>query len=331
MRCLWMILFTFALARATTSSAAEPMEVLPIHKSTVAADAYIPQALVKGTLKLAGSRTMGQLAGIWSDGFRHMHPDVKVDFDGKGSEAGLERLAADRATVGLVSRQLTAADQKAFKQIHPDLKLQEIDVAFDAIAVIVHPDNPVANLSVKQLQTLFGSGDSAGNLKWGSIGLSGDWAELPVVRVIPDESSGTRNQFRSSVLGDQGDFAKATTDSWHTRIVEKVAADRGAIGFVSFANAHSNRIRAVPLVAANGDMVELSAETIGSEDYPLIRPLTVVVVMDKEGVKDPLAAELLRYVLGRNGQDDVIKEGFQPLGRSALLEQFDRLGWNQSK
>jgi len=70
---------------------------------------------------------------------------------------------------------------------------------------------------------------------------------------------------------------------------------------------------------------------VASGKYPLIRPLTVVVAVGDKGVESPLATEFLKYVLSRDGQADVIKDGFQPLGRADLLEQYDRLGWNQVK
>ena len=75
----------------------------------------------------------------------------------------------------------------------------------------------------------------------------------------------------------------------------------------------------------------LDAESIASGDYPLIRPLSLIVVMGKDGVTHPLVAEFLRYVLSVNGQEDVIKDGFQPLGRAELLEQIDHFGLESSE
>ena len=77
--------------------------------------------------------------------------------------------------------------------------------------------------------------------------------------------------------------------------------------------------------------VPLSAETVAAGKYPLIRPLSLIVVADDKGIKNPLVDELVRYVLSRHGQDDVLKDGFSPLSRAALLKQYDSLGWHSVK
>lgn len=293
---------------------------------------YAPQAPVSGTLKLAGSRTMNQLAAVWTDSFRQLHPDSKAELDFHGSETAFKDLGGDKPAIGLLSRELTKADQEAFASAHPGQKLVDVKAAFGAIAVVVHPDNPIKSLSLAQLKLLFGQADGKQDVTWGQVGLEGDWATIPVVRVAPDEASGSRVQFNSLVLGPQTKPATVTAHSWHTKIVEDVAAQRGAVGFVNFANSRTDKVRTTPIVATEGGVpVPLTVQTIAAGQYPLLRPLSVIVVLGKDGIKDPLVTEFVHYVLSRNGQEDVIKDGFQPLGRAALLEQFDHLGWNTAK
>ena len=296
------------------------------------ADSYLPQELTSGTLQLVGSRTMSQLAAVWTDGFRHVHPDVTAELDFQGSETAFTHLDEHAAAIGLLSRELTHAEQKAYAKAHPGLKLLAVHAAHDAIAVVVHPENPIPGLSLSQLQALYGQNEQANAFVWGSVGLEDEWADVPVSRFAPDEQSGTRGQFFSRVLGIEGQPAALTAYSWHKKIVEEVAANRGGIGFVSRANALTESVRTVPLAAENGGpLVRLDSESIASGDYPLIRPLSLIVVMGEDGVTHPLVAEFLRYVLSVNGQEDVIKDGFHPLGRAELLEQIDHLGWNQVK
>jgi phosphate transport system substrate-binding protein len=297
-----------------------------------AAESYLPEELVRGTLQLVGSRTMSQLAAVWADGFRHVQTGVEVRLAFQGSETAFSQLDDQAAAIGLLSRELTQDEKKTFGDTHPGLKLLAVDAAYDAIAVVVHPENPIAGLSLKQLQTLYCQDEQASSLTWKSVELEDEWADVPVVRFAPDEQSGARGQFFSRVLGADGQPAMLTAYSWHTKIVEEVAANRGAIGFVNRANAHTDKVRTVPLAAENGGaFVTLSSESIASGEYPLIRPLSLIVIMEDAGVRNPLVAEFLRYVLSSNGQEDVIKDGFQPLGRAALLEQIDHLGWTRVK
>lgn len=324
-----------ATAELATSVPSSPASGQPpvVIDDQIEAPPYAPRTLAKGTLHLTGSRTMAQLAVVWTDGFRHLHPDVKAEFSFKGSETAIASLDQKTSPVGLMSRGLTDADRKAFEEKHPTFKLAEVDVAFGAIAVIVPPENPVQSLSLAQLEVLFGDHEQAAHLTWGQLGLGGDWDARPVHRYVPDEKSGTRGQFAASVLGANGRLAApAAAHGWHQQIVQDVAKDAGAVGVVSWANAHSSSIRVVPIASAlGGRAVDLSAEMIASGDYPLVRPLSVVVALEDGEIADPLVAEFLRYILSENGQSDVIKDGFQPLGRARLLEQYDRLGWHQAK
>jgi phosphate transport system substrate-binding protein len=298
----------------------------------VAADPYVPDKLMSGTLKFTGSRTLGQIAAIWIDSFRFIHPEVKSQFEAEGSETVFSHLGGKEPHIGLVSRSLTPADQQAFVKAHPKSKLVEVTVTHDAVGVIVHPDNPIASLSREQLQTLFGETGGAAELTWGSVGLTGEWAKTKVERLTPDEKSGTRAQFAARVLGADGKFAEVTAEAWHAKIADHVAAHKGAIGLVNFAAAQSNKVRAVPIaIESNSPAIPLSAESVGAGDYPLIRPFSLLVVVGDNGAMDPLTAEFVRYVLSQDGQSDVIKNGFQPLSRAQLLKQYDRLGWNLAK
>ncbi|MFV0446146.1 MAG: PstS family phosphate ABC transporter substrate-binding protein [Planctomycetaceae bacterium] len=301
-------------------------QVAPV---TVAAP-YVPAELAKGDLHLSGSRTMSELAAVWTDGFQFLHPDVTAQLDFQGSETAFENLSDKQAVIGLLSRQLTSAEEEAFAAAHPGLKLLGVTAAYDAIAVVVAPDLPVNALSIPQLKTLFEQHDNA--VTWGRVGLEGDWKDVLVTRFSPDENSGARGEFFALVLGAEGKPAHLTAHAWHTQIITDVGQQRGAIGFVSAANARSDQVRTVAIAAEEGAApVPMTPESIASGRYPLIRPLTLVVVVGDNGVQPPLVAEFLRYVLSRNGQEDVVKDGFQPLGRSQLLEQYDRLGWNQIK
>lgn len=297
-----------------------------------AAEPYLPAKPVAGKLALVGSRTMSQLAAVWSDGFRHIHPEAEITLDFQGSGTALAQLTPGGATLGLLSRDLTPAEAADFAAKHPGGKIIPVATAYDALAVIVHGDNPIEGLTLAQLKRLFGDSDEQKPLTWGDLGLSGEWAALPVTRFAPGEQSGARGQFQTVVLGEGGTFADLSAFDWHTRIVEEVTAARGAIGFVSLANARSPLVRVVPVAATETATAVLpTPERIAERSYPLIRPLTLVLAVPEAGPGEGLASEFVRYVLSRNGQEDVVKDGFQPLGRSEVFAQHDRLGWTTLK
>lgn len=327
----WALVAEPALGQEPAARAplAAPVVAAPL---VSAAEPYLPAKPVVGKLALVGSRTMSQLAAVWSDGFRHIHPEAEISLDFQGSGTALAQLTPGGATLGLLSRDLSPAEAAEFATKNPGGKLIPVATAYDALAVVVHGENPLEGLTLPQLRRLFGRGEGDKPLSWGDLGLTGQWAELPVARFSPGEQSGARGQFQTVVLGEGGEFAELTTFDWHTRIVEEVGARRGAIGFVSLANARSPLVRVVPLAAAElAPAVLPTPERIAERSYPLIRPLTLVLAVPESGPGEGLASEFVRYVLSRNGQEDVVKDGFQPLARSEVFAQHDRLGWTTLK
>lgn len=295
------------------------------------ADPYVPAELVQGELELVGSRTMSELAAIWADGFIHIHPDVEISLSFEGSETALEQLSAQGTTLGLISRDLTEHDQAAFAEDHPDTVLIPVTTGFDALAVVVHPDNPVESLTIEQLALLFGTTSEPAPTNWGVLDVGDDFADMPLRRTVTGEHSGSYEHFRTLVLGGN-EFAESESHDWHAEIVETVATDPGAIGFVSLMNSRSESVRVVPLSIDDDHEAMLpTSAAIAAHDYPLTRPLTLVIAAPADGLSHPLLSEFVRYVLSEFGQFDVVKDGFQPLGRRELLEQYDRLGWNTIK
>jgi len=317
-----------ALALAVgTANRAAAQSYVPV----VRADPYVPAELAAGKLQLVGSRTMSALAALWTDSFRQIHPQCEATLDFTGSETALDQLAAAETTLGLLSREVTEAEREAFAARHPGRRLLTVATAIDALAVVVHPDNPVDGLSLPQLRRLMRQSDS-GPATWGAVDAGGDWNALPVVAILPDEQSGARAQFAAKALDATERLAVAASYGWHRKIVEEVAATRGAIGVVSFANSRSDAVRVLPLARRDGEpFVPLLPETIADGRYPLTRPLTIVVVVGADGPTHPAVSEFLRYVLSASGHEDVIKDGFQPLSRSDLLQQHETLGWSAVK
>ena len=323
----------FLLTLLTGGMIASSVEAQLANEFVSPADPYAPKELVAGELSISGSRTMSQLAAVWSDGLRHIHPEFATQLDFQGSETALDRLIGETPSIGLMSRELSDEEQQEFSAARQGLRLLAINTAHDAVAVIVHPDNPLEGLTLDQLKTLFATQDGSDGLTWSVVGVDEDeWKDRPVVRLIPDAQSGARGQFAARVFGGEVDLHADTEHSWHTKIVEVVATDPGAIGVVSYQNTRTDRVRTVPIADEEGEpLVAPFPGSIATGGYPLIRPLSIVVAVGDDGVRDPLVSEFLRYVLSREGQADVVKDGFQPLGRSELLEQFDRLGWNRVK
>lgn len=219
----------------------------------------IAEAAVPGRerINVTGSTTVGPIAKAFAEYYMGEHPDVNVTVEESGSGDGVRSLLHAGCQVATMSRFLkqeefaTAVDQGICPVPHV--------VAMDAVAVIVHPSNPIRSLSVAQLRGVFsGRVDN-----WKELG----GPDLPVVRVCRDASSGTHETFEELVLGG----ARLTADA--ERVVsnqsahQRVEARPGAIGYVGLAFLD----KSVKSLAV--DDVLPTRNTVTSGRYPLARPL----------------------------------------------------------
>lgn len=285
---------------------------------------YLPKAPVTGELKLAGSSAMNQLALLWADGLRHVHPESKVTVEMYESGKVLDQLAGGAMQVGLMSRPLTEEELKAGNVI-------AIPTAKDVLGVIVHPSNPLSRLSLEQGVALLADPASTslpGAAEWGKLGLEGEWSKTPIHLYGRESGSGAWGYLVNRFLGAGASSRKQIECDSYAQLCEKVAADRGGVGYVSLALAPPKAGKVLALMTTAGELVPAPKpnEPIDPR-YPLVRELYVVMKWKQGEQLSPLAQELLRYVLSRSGQEDAVKCGLIPMRRDEVLAARDQLGW----
>lgn len=297
----------------------------------VAADPYIPREDVQGDLYIAGSQTMQQMAALWSDRFQELHPGVKCQVDCHGSEGALPALAKGNAAIVAVSRLLTA-DEKVSLEKELSRSVIQIIVAWDVMGVIVHPDNPAKGLQFVPGKGILSQVENGRSVKhWGDLGLTDEWAELPLTVFGPGVGHGTRNWIDGILRGAGLEAVQMKEVGTRDEVIRMVASERGSLGLVSLVHGGLEKVRVLPI--ADGDLVvrRPTEAEIFKREYPLIRPLTLVVAESDGGAGGVLAEEFLAYVLSHSGQEDVVKDGFYPLNRSEWRVQHQKPGANQER
>jgi phosphate transport system substrate-binding protein len=278
--------------------------------------AYRAAQGVSGELKSLGSNTMDQEMTMWAEGFKTFYPNVKPEIVGKGSGDAPAALIAGTAQFGPMSRTMKADEIDKFEQKF-QYKPTALATSIDMLAVYVHKDNPIASLTLQQVDAIFSKSRKGGHDKdlrtWGELGLTGEWATQPISLYGRDSESGTYGYFKDHALfkGDYKDSVKEQKGS--SAVVQGVASDKYAIGYsgIGFMTAD---VRAVPLAAKpNGKAIEAKAENAYSGDYPLSRFLWLYVNYKAGTELDPLRAEFIRYVFSKEGQSVVIKAGYYPI------------------
>jgi len=278
---------------------------------------------VAGALKFVGSDTMNNLVALWAEGFKKVYPSIREGVEGKGSASAPPALAEGTCTFGPMSRDWKPSEVDAFKCKH-GYPPTVVPVAIDMLAVFVHRDNPLASLSLQQVDAIFSKNRNGGATAeirtWGDLGLEGEWKDKPISLYGRNASSGTYGYFKEFALF-KGDFKSTVKEQpGSSAVVQAIASDKFAIGYSGIGYKTAD-VRALPLAPDSGAAaVEPVAANAYSGDYPLSRFLFLSVNRKPGTPLDPLRREFLRYVLSATGQGDVKKDGYLPLP-AAVVEQ----------
>ena len=285
---------------------------------------------VSGNLNSIGSDTLNNLMAYWVEGFGKKYPNVKIQVEGKGSTTAPPALIEGTSQLGPMSREMKAEEMDKFEKKY-GYKPTKVAVAIDTLAVFVHKNNPIKALSLQQVDAMFSKtrkGGSAKDLKtWGELGLTGEAANRTLSLYGRNSASGTYGYFKEHALfkGDYKDTVKEQPGS--SSVVQSVGSDRFAIGYSGIGSATSG-VRAVPLSDEKkngGAAFPATYENALSGKYPLSRFLYVYINKDPKKPVDPLTREFLKFVLSKEGQEIVVKDGFLPLTAKMEGEENSKL------
>lgn len=294
-------------------AAAPPRAVGAATDEAISSDvlpSYVPVVGLTGKITSIGASTTTTLVARFAAEFRKMYPDVTLQVTASPLSIGPAALLEGRADLVPMSRPLTPEEVQSFtkKYGYPPT---EIKVAADALAIFVGKKNPVAGLTLEQLNEIFcqAQGPDTPSIEaWGQVGLTGGWADLPIALYGYGPEDGAHQSFRQQVLHDHPFRLALRVEGGGSSIVQGVAADPGAIGFASIFFA-CKAVRVVPLAGADGRFHAPTAENVRSHNYPLGRFLYICVNKPpRQPLGDP-AAEFLRFLLSREGQQLVAVGG----------------------
>ncbi|BCN32324.1 phosphate ABC transporter substrate-binding protein [Anaeromicropila herbilytica] len=253
---------------------------------TEATDNGASSTALKGTVVITGSTSVDKIITDMSDEFQALNPDVKINYTGTGSSAGISDSAAGSNTLGVSSRDLK--DEEKSDKIHTDI------FAYDGIAIAVNPANTVKDITLENLAKIY----SGQITNWKDLG----GKDAPIVVVSREGSSGTRDAFEElTKLEDAGGLVEsATVVEGNGNAQTTVAGNENAIGYVSFSYIDKT-VKELTL-----DGVEPTAEKAKSGEYKLSRPFLFVY---NDDTVTPEAKAFIEYAKSADGQAFVEKHG----------------------
>ncbi|KIP96347.1 MULTISPECIES: phosphate ABC transporter substrate-binding protein PstS family protein [Pseudomonas] len=315
-----MAAMTFVAAGVATAHAVAAVDpALPTYEKTSG---------VSGNLSSVGSDSLANLMTLWAENYKQSYPNVNIQIQAAGSSTAPPALTEGTANLGPMSRAMKDSEIQAFEQKY-GYKPTAVPVAIDALAVFVHKDNPIKQLTMQQVDAIFSSTRLCGEPKelktWGELGLSGEWATKPIQLFGRNSVSGTYGYFKEEALC-KGDFKSNVNEQpGSASVVQSISSTVNAIGY-SGIGYRTASVRAVPLVNKKGEVEEANENNALSGKYPLARFFYIYVNKAPNKPLSPLDAEFLKLILSKQGQDVVVKDGYIPLPLKVIEKTRKELG-----
>jgi phosphate transport system substrate-binding protein len=326
---------------------------------------YVPEERASGTLRICGNNYLNDapLGGYWKEAFEKAQPGVKVEYFTPTAAIAAACLYFDKADIG-VNHELSFYDYLAhlrLKGFEPT-SFSVFTGSYNYVGwqnnlvIIVNKDNPITKLTMKELDGIFGSVRDGGwvgadwrpGLKrsadkdirtWGQMGLTGEWASRKITPHGYALRYATAIEFSNRVLqasdkwnGDLHTYANYKRPDFTTyleadQIFDAVRKDPGAIGYARYHDGFPKDIKILAVAKdENGPYVEYDIDTVQSRAYPLWGDQSFWVSAKPNVRLEPKIREFIRFVLSRDGQELVQKDGkYLPLTAEAAREELKKL------
>ena len=282
-----LLVLVMALSMAACGQQEAPATTAaPADTTAAPADTTAP-AKLSGTVSTDGSTSMEKVIGALGEAFMEANPDVTFTYNPTGSGTGIQAVAEGRCDIGLSSRALKAEEK--------DSGLIETILAYDGIAVIVNPENPVSDLTLAQIADIY-----TGKItNWSEVG----GADAEIVLIGREAGSGTRSGFEEIVgVVDACQYRQELSSTGD--VITTVAQNPGAIGYASLASV-KDTVKAVQV-----EGVTPSEATVKDGSYAIQRPFVLVT---KEGVTLSEAAQaFFDYVTSSDANEVITAAGVVP-------------------
>jgi phosphate transport system substrate-binding protein len=263
------------------------------HEAAKTASAPTPAS--SNRMVIVGSTTLLPVAQKAVEAFQKRKPEIKINLTGEGSQIGINALVDGICDIAMSSRDLKEEEKGRLSKKKAEAKGHI--VAWDGIVPIVHPTNPVKNLTIAQLKDIY-------------TGKVTDWKDVggkkgAIVVVSRDATSGTHDAWSELVLNHEPVVGTATSQSSSQAVLEKVATAPGAIGYDGIGYVEgASRVKSVSV-----DGIKASAATVSDKSYKIARP----IYMFTRGNPSAPAVEFVDFVLSPEGQAIVKEANFVPV------------------
>ncbi len=249
--------------------------------------------------RIKGSDTLLPLTQELAEKYVGKNPSEEVIVTGGGTGVGIASLMENTTDIAMASRRMKFGEKMKFAEAGVESK--EVIVAYDALAVVVNPENPVDSLTREQLEGIF-----RGKItNWKEVG----GTDGKIIVYSRETSSGTYEFFKESVLENKNYMASILSMPATGAIIQSVRQTKGAIGYIGLAYLNPY-VKALAVSYDGGEHYAMpSVENAADGSYPIVRPLYYYY----DAGKEEAAAPFVTYALSAEGQETVLGQGFIPV------------------
>jgi len=327
---------------------------------------YVPKQALTGTLRIWGNNYLkdGFLGEYWQNDFKKFQPGVTIEYHLPTAAMAVPALVCGVADIGM-SNKATLTDHLSFEQVfhYPVSEVAVATGSYDvygwtpAFIIVVNRDNPLTQISVKQLDGIFGCARSGGYVgsvwhaeypysrgkeedirTWDQLGLTGEWAGKPIHVGGQTVRAGASTAFSDRILRGSGQWVEGyqgytnyiTTGgkivTWSLQARHAIAKDRYAMFYVSPMSMGPELKELAVQGYDGGPYVRRTLETVHDRTYPLSNQQFFYFNRVPGKPIDPITGEFIRFVLSQEGQDCIQREGrYLPQTAEVVMAQLKKL------
>ena len=253
-----------------------------------------------------GSDTLVNVAQAWAEAYAQINPNVAVAVTGGGSGTGIAALIGGSVDIANSSRSM---EEEEFEMANGrGVVPNELIVGYDAIAIYIHPDNPIDRFTLGQLADIYGENGTAES--WSQLGITVPGCSSDeIVRVSRQNSSGTYVYFQEAILGES-DLRLGSRDmAGSSEVVDLVEKTACAIGYSGLAYATEEVKVPCLMTEDGGNCIAPSTASAVDGTYPIARPLFMYTNGQPEGV----TKDYIDWILSDEGQCIILNKGYAPV------------------
>lgn len=254
----------------------------------------------------AGSDTMVNLALAWAEEYKKVKPEVNVSVGGGGSGTGVAALISGTTDIANCSRAMKTLELAKARKTHGTAPKQHI-MGLDALAIYVHADNPLEEITITDLGKIYAEGDAI--TKWSDLGISPPNGKDEIIRISRQSNSGTYVYFKEAVIPEGKEFKLGTLDLHGSKdVVELIGNTPSAIGYSGMGYATSH-VKMLKVSLKEGDTPYApTLQNALDKKYPISRPLFMYTIGEPAGhIK-----EYIDWCFSDVGQKIVVDSGYIP-------------------